>query len=657
MLTVKKKIISKFPPGLISLLLMAQGACVPQKTPVSLSAKPAVTQRAPQDFIYPKIQITNTKGEIKILQARPLTAEEENMPEPAPFSIKKISHAEMVYGQYVGKDYGDAMAVDVYVEQGTTSQIRSKILGNTCGVNWVMTYVEDPFTATDNYMYGGQRKRISTYISNIDTLKNSSWTYRIEDVLDSSVAYDFPVTLYNGSDAYCGGTPSPSPSPSPSSNPSPTPSPSANPTPSPEPSSSPSSEPEVCSEETKAEPKDIEALIRDYQQLKKQVDLLLVDLQVYESSGDFTIQANPNLNCPTEDSLGNGSCMSDIIALANFIAQNEEAIKGLNLEAWEKSRDAYLDLVAEVGVGVAITLFAPGGAEIEMAIAMERMLVTYQTLSPVAKAYLMSSKYGPVLRATLLTVSQHADDLARGLSQIKEDTTRFLCKKDLDEMALAGGPNSPIRMYNDTLSDLHQAKPMQMAKGKYGEPRTSSGKTPRNARLNASQKSFANELTNGGNAGGTVNYIGKTDVGKDLQRASNSSKSNVALLEADIPGVDYTKGVTRSTTADTYEKFSKYDSFKGAEPIGQYKPTDLPNDGYPLTIPNDSDTEAKLLVDLAKKIDGDPVNGNRVRNTNASGTIYLDTNLFPCPRCQGTIRNFQNRYPNIKINLGYNVVK
>ena len=239
MLTVKKKIISKYSPGLISLLLMAQGACVPQKTPISLSAKPAVTQRAPQDFIYPKIQITNTKGEIKILQARPLTAEEENIPEPAPFSIKKISHAEMVYGQYVGKDYGDAMAVDVYVEQGTTSQIRSKILGNTCGVNWVMTYVEDPFTATDNYMYGGQRKRISTYISNIDTLKNSSWTYRIEDVLDSSVAYDFPVTLYNGSDAYCGGNPSPSPSPSPSSNPSPTPSPSANPTPSPEPSSSP----------------------------------------------------------------------------------------------------------------------------------------------------------------------------------------------------------------------------------------------------------------------------------------------------------------------------------------------------------------------------------------------------------------------------------
>lgn len=143
----------------------------------------------------------------------------------------------MIYGHIVGKDYGDTMAIDVYIQKGTTSQIRSKIMGNTCGVSWVATATKEPFTATEDYLHGGESRHITTYIANLEDLKNSSWVYRIEDVLDSSVAYDFPVTLYNGPDAECGdGNPSPSPSPSPSSNPSPTPSPTPTSTPSPFPS-------------------------------------------------------------------------------------------------------------------------------------------------------------------------------------------------------------------------------------------------------------------------------------------------------------------------------------------------------------------------------------------------------------------------------------
>lgn len=61
-----------------------------------------------------------------------------------------------------------------------------------------------------------------------------------------------------------------------------------------------------------------------------------------------------------------------------------------------------------------------------------------------------------------------------------------------------------------------------------------------------------------------------------------------------------------------------------------------------------ADTEYKIISELAKKI-GD--------NWNTKGTINLFTERNPCRSCSGVIDQFQDRYPNIKINVYYDETK
>ena len=58
----------------------------------------------------------------------------------------------------------------------------------------------------------------------------------------------------------------------------------------------------------------------------------------------------------------------------------------------------------------------------------------------------------------------------------------------------------------------------------------------------------------------------------------------------------------------------------------------------------DVDTEAKILEEVAYRL------GN---NSSATGNIVLYTERSPCFSCQRVILQFQQRYPNIKVNVFY----
>ena len=60
----------------------------------------------------------------------------------------------------------------------------------------------------------------------------------------------------------------------------------------------------------------------------------------------------------------------------------------------------------------------------------------------------------------------------------------------------------------------------------------------------------------------------------------------------------------------------------------------------------DVDTEYKILSDIQSKL------GN---NYSVSGKIKLYTELIPCPSCQSVISQFQKMYPNISIEVIYNI--
>lgn len=57
------------------------------------------------------------------------------------------------------------------------------------------------------------------------------------------------------------------------------------------------------------------------------------------------------------------------------------------------------------------------------------------------------------------------------------------------------------------------------------------------------------------------------------------------------------------------------------------------------------DTEGKIMEELASQL-GD--------NWNSSGTIDIFTDRNPCPSCSGVMDQFQERYPNIRLNVYYN---
>jgi hypothetical protein len=62
----------------------------------------------------------------------------------------------------------------------------------------------------------------------------------------------------------------------------------------------------------------------------------------------------------------------------------------------------------------------------------------------------------------------------------------------------------------------------------------------------------------------------------------------------------------------------------------------------PFPLLRDVDSEAKILNNVAAQL-GD--------NTSASGTINLFTERAPCASCSNVIQQFQEKYPNIKINV------
>lgn len=68
---------------------------------------------------------------------------------------------------------------------------------------------------------------------------------------------------------------------------------------------------------------------------------------------------------------------------------------------------------------------------------------------------------------------------------------------------------------------------------------------------------------------------------------------------------------------------------------------------------NASDTEPKILVDTVNKLSKAGIPPGSKAASTVKGHINLHTQRFPCPRCQTTIKSFQESYPNVTMSIGY----
>ncbi|WP_342417985.1 deaminase domain-containing protein [Paenibacillus sp. FSL R10-2782] len=119
---------------------------------------------------------------------------------------------------------------------------------------------------------------------------------------------------------------------------------------------------------------------------------------------------------------------------------------------------------------------------------------------------------------------------------------------------------------------------------------------------------------------------------------------NFAYAEVNVTGVDKTDYYAHSGIHDSTKKIPGTGefSFKPGEPI--FKATEAP-DKAGNTYLRDGDTEYKILNDLAKRI-GD--------NPNATGKIKLFTEKDTCGSCNKIIQQFDEKYPNITIEVVHN---
>ncbi|WP_328291040.1 deaminase domain-containing protein, partial [Burkholderia pseudomallei] len=113
---------------------------------------------------------------------------------------------------------------------------------------------------------------------------------------------------------------------------------------------------------------------------------------------------------------------------------------------------------------------------------------------------------------------------------------------------------------------------------------------------------------------------------------------NMGVAQISIPGVQSEMAASSQIPNPTAEQRAL--GFVGMGPdIFSSTVVPLPN-GYPLL--RNVDSEAKILNNVAAQL-GD--------NTSVSGVINLFTERPPCTSCSNVIQQFQNKYPNIKINV------
>ena len=121
-------------------------------------------------------------------------------------------------------------------------------------------------------------------------------------------------------------------------------------------------------------------------------------------------------------------------------------------------------------------------------------------------------------------------------------------------------------------------------------------------------------------------------------------QGNFAYAEVDVSGIDKKDFYAHSGIHDASKKIPGTEkfSFKTQNPI--FQATEAPNKAGQSFL-RDGDTEYKILNDLAEKI------GN---NNEVKGTIRLFTEKDTCDSCNLIIQQFDEKYPNIKIEVIHN---
>jgi filamentous hemagglutinin len=113
---------------------------------------------------------------------------------------------------------------------------------------------------------------------------------------------------------------------------------------------------------------------------------------------------------------------------------------------------------------------------------------------------------------------------------------------------------------------------------------------------------------------------------------------NMGFAQIDVPGLPPTMAASSRIDQPTLAQQNL--GFVGAVPE-TFESTTVSSASGQL-IDRSTDSEAKILNNIAARL-GD--------NTSASGSINLMTERPPCASCSNVIQQFQERYPNIKINV------
>ena len=125
-------------------------------------------------------------------------------------------------------------------------------------------------------------------------------------------------------------------------------------------------------------------------------------------------------------------------------------------------------------------------------------------------------------------------------------------------------------------------------------------------------------------------------------------KANFGYSEVDIEGVTKTSYCAHSSIQTELPSVKEIDiSVKPESSPFKALKVDSSNivDGESAWL-RDVDVEYKILSDIQSRL------GN---NYNVSGSIKLCTELAPCPSCQSVIEQFSEMYPNIEIEVLYNI--
>jgi hypothetical protein len=118
------------------------------------------------------------------------------------------------------------------------------------------------------------------------------------------------------------------------------------------------------------------------------------------------------------------------------------------------------------------------------------------------------------------------------------------------------------------------------------------------------------------------------------------NEGNMAVAEIDVPGLP--KEMAAHSRIDVVDDAQKANGFVGKVEKETFESFKVANKEGSKPYLRDIDTEAKILNNVAEKL------GN---NRSVSGTINLLTERAPCLSCSSVIRQFEAKYPNIKVTV------